>query len=113
LILSALDKMSRLCRQHSKRGFIAKISRGPDVKQRLHDRHAEKLREEFTLARIERHSSQFEGLDGEGILAFTERVLPRAANLWVQVSLEQRQRFQQLFFPEGNCTRRKRLRLTP
>jgi PIN like domain len=32
LILSALDKMSRLCQQHSKRGFIAKISRGPDVK---------------------------------------------------------------------------------
>ena len=32
LILSALDKMSHLCRQHSKRGFIAKISRGPDVK---------------------------------------------------------------------------------
>ena len=32
LILSALDKMSRLCGQHSKRGFIAKISRGPDVK---------------------------------------------------------------------------------
>lgn len=32
LILSALDRVSRLCRQHSKRGFIAKISRGPDVK---------------------------------------------------------------------------------
>ena len=32
LILSALDRMSRLCRKHSKRGFIAKISRGPDVK---------------------------------------------------------------------------------
>ena len=32
LILSALDKMSRLCRRHSKHGFIAKISRGPDVK---------------------------------------------------------------------------------
>ena len=32
LILSALDKMSRLCRQHWKHGFIAKISRGPDVK---------------------------------------------------------------------------------
>jgi hypothetical protein len=25
----------------------------------------------------------------------------RAADLWVQASLEQRQRFQQLFFPEG------------
>lgn len=32
LILSALDRVSRLCRQHSKSGFIAKISRGPDVK---------------------------------------------------------------------------------
>ena len=37
----------------------------------------------------------------EGILAFAERVLPRAADLWVQASLDQRQRFQQLFFPEG------------
>ena len=37
----------------------------------------------------------------EGILAFAERVLPRAADLWVQASLEQRQRFQQLFFPDG------------
>ena len=35
------------------------------------------------------------------ILAFVERVLPRAADLWVQASLEQRQRLQQLFFPEG------------
>jgi hypothetical protein len=37
----------------------------------------------------------------EGILAFAERVLPRAADLWVQASLDQRQRFQQLFFPDG------------
>ncbi len=35
------------------------------------------------------------------ILAFAERVLPRAADLWVQASLEQRQRFQQVFFPDG------------
>lgn len=37
----------------------------------------------------------------EGILAFAERILPRAADLWVQSSLDQRQRFQQLFFPDG------------
>jgi hypothetical protein len=37
----------------------------------------------------------------EGILAFAERVLPRAADLGVQASLEQRQRLQQLFFPDG------------
>ena len=54
-----------------------------------------------TLARIDRHSGQLEELDVEGILAFAERVLPRDADLWVQASLEQRQRFQQLFFPGG------------
>jgi hypothetical protein len=37
----------------------------------------------------------------EGVLAFAERILPRAADLWVQSSLDQRQRFQQLFFPDG------------
>jgi hypothetical protein len=34
-----------------------------------YDRHAEKLREELTLARIDRHSGQLEELDVEGILA--------------------------------------------
>jgi hypothetical protein len=67
----------------------------------VYDRHAEKLREELTLLRMDRHSSEVEELDVEGILAFAERILPRAADLWVQSSLEQRQRFQQLFFPEG------------
>ena len=32
LILSAVRAMTRLCRQHASAGFIAKISRGPDVK---------------------------------------------------------------------------------
>jgi hypothetical protein len=62
---------------------------------------AEATRDVLALARIERHSGQLEELDVEGILAFAERVLPRAADLWVQASLEQRQRFQQLFFPDG------------
>jgi PIN like domain len=32
LILSAMPTVERLCREHSRHGFIAKISRGPDVK---------------------------------------------------------------------------------
>lgn len=67
----------------------------------VYDRHAEKLRQELTLLRMDRHASEVEELDVEGILAFAERILPRAADLWVQSSLDQRQRFQQLFFPEG------------
>jgi hypothetical protein len=66
-----------------------------------YDRHKERPHEELTLLQIDHHATELEELDVEGILAFAERVLPRAADLWVQASLEQRQRLQQLFFPEG------------
>ena len=66
-----------------------------------YDRHREKLREELTLAQMDRHASELEEMDVEGILAFAERVLPSASNLWVQSSLAQKQRLQQVFFPDG------------
>jgi len=66
-----------------------------------YDRHRDKLREELTLAQMDRHSCELEELDVEGILAFAERVLPSASNLWVQSSLAQKQRLQQVFFPDG------------
>ena len=50
---------------------------------------------------MDRHATELEELDVEGILAFAERVLPSASNLWVQSSLAQKQRLQQVFFPEG------------
>jgi hypothetical protein len=39
---------------------------------------------ELTLAQIDRHAEAIEEIDVEGILAFAERVLPRAVDLWVQ-----------------------------
>ncbi len=66
-----------------------------------YDRHRDKLREELTLVQMDRHATELEEMDVEGILAFAERVLPSASNLWVQSSLNQKQRLQQLFFPEG------------
>jgi hypothetical protein len=67
-----------------------------------YDRHRERLRGELTLAQIDRHSSELEEFDVEGILAFAERVLPRASDMWIQASLDQRQRLQQLFFLRGS-----------
>ena len=66
-----------------------------------YERQRDRLREELTLAQIDRHAEAIEEIDVEGILAFAERVLPRAADLWVQASLDQKQRLQQLFFPDG------------
>jgi hypothetical protein len=66
-----------------------------------YERQRDRLREELTLAQIDRHAEAVEEIDVAGILAFAERVLPRAADLWVQASLDQKQRLQQLFFPDG------------
>jgi hypothetical protein len=66
-----------------------------------YERQRDRLREELTLVEIDRHSSKVEEFDVEGILNFAERVLPRASDLWIQASLEQRHRLQRLFFPEG------------
>ena len=60
------DKLDRL-----DEAFL--FERSIDI-ERCNDRHAEKLREELTLPRIDRHSSQLEELDVEGILSFAERV---------------------------------------
>jgi hypothetical protein len=45
-----------------------------------YERQRDRLREELTLAQIYRHTSELEELDVEGILAFAERVLPRASD---------------------------------
>ena len=55
----------------------------------------------MTPAKIDHHSEAVEELDVEGILAFAERILPRESDLWVQASLDYKQRLQALFFPEG------------
>jgi hypothetical protein len=57
-----------------------------------YDRHAEKLREELTLVRIVTLASSKNSTWRASWRA--ERVLPRAADLWVQASLDQRSRFQ-------------------
>src|SRR5207245_8462960 len=50
---------------------------------------------------MDRHSSELQEMDVEGILAFAEHALPSASNLWVQSSFAQKQRLQQVFFPDG------------
>ena len=58
-----------------------------------YERQRDKLREELTLAQIDHHAESIEEIDVQGILAFAKCVLPRAADLWVQASLSQKQRW--------------------
>ena len=76
-----------------------------------YDRHAEKLREELTLVRIDRHSGQLEELDVEGSGRSQNAFCRAWRSCGLRASLDQRQRFQQLLFPAGIAFDRKRKRL--
>ena len=71
------------------------------VDQATHERQRDKLREDVALAKIELHEAELEELDVEGVLAFAEHLLTNAARLWMEASLDQKQRLQTVFFPEG------------
>ncbi len=71
------------------------------IDQSSYERQRDKLREERALAEMELHDATLEELDVEGILVFAEHVLTNASGLWSEASLDQKQRLQQVFFPEG------------
>lgn len=61
----------------------------------------DKLNESMAMAEINQHDQRTEELDIEAVLGFAERVSLNAPRLWLEASLDQRQRFQAFLFPEG------------
>ncbi len=60
-----------------------------------------KLTEELTLAEMELRDAQAEEIEIEAVLDFAEMILLNASNLWKAAPAEQKQRLQQVLFPEG------------
>ena len=82
---------------HVEEAFLYKNT----IDQATYERQRDKLREDVALAKIELHEVELEELDVEGVLAFAEHLLTNAARLWMEASLDQKQRLQTVFFPEG------------
>jgi site-specific DNA recombinase len=61
----------------------------------------DKLREELTLAELELSETRIEQFDIESALAKAVRVLNNASALWIDASLEDRLRLQEVLFPQG------------
>ena len=59
------------------------------------------LAQEIEAAEIELRSSESEFLDFEHVLAFAEKIVTNPARLWLESSLDQRQRLQLTYFPDG------------
>lgn len=60
-----------------------------------------KLTEELTLAEMDLRDAQTEGIEVDAVLDFAQMVLLNASNLWKAAPSEQKQRLQQVLFPEG------------
>ena len=65
------------------------------------DQQRDKLEEEITLAKLRLKDAQLDEVDIEAVLNFAETFLLNTARIWMEMSLEQRQRFQKVLFPEG------------
>lgn len=71
------------------------------IDQLTYEKQRDKLREKIAVAEMDAHAARLDELDVEAVLAFAEHVLANAARLWLEFSLEQKQRFQKVVFPQG------------
>ncbi len=89
-------RIARNAPKWSGKSLVPDPERAPLVKRVFEDFATGRFTKQEVLARVTHHAESIEELDGQGILAFAERVLPRAADLWA--SLDQKRR---RFLPEG------------
>lgn len=60
-----------------------------------------RLSKDIEAAQADLRKSESEFLDLEGVLTFAQKIFAIPARLWMESSLDQKQRLQQLFFPNG------------
>jgi site-specific DNA recombinase len=71
------------------------------IDQETYERERDKLEEDITLAKMRLKDAQLDEVDVEAVLNFAGTFLLNTARLWLEMSLEQRQRFQKVLFPQG------------
>ena len=71
------------------------------INQQTYDEQLVRLDEENGTIMRELREAEVQFVDLDGVLAFAEKIVSRPARLWVESSIDQRQRLQTLFFPSG------------
>ena len=69
--------------------------------QQTYDQQTVRLRAEVELAERDLCEADLEQMDVEAVLGFAEGLVERPQQLWLESSLEQKQRLQRVFFPDG------------
>lgn len=99
-VLSALEKRVTGLKERKQRLLEAFIYEKV-IDRETHDEQAGKLNQEILFAELEANDAKLEGFDLEAVVNFAEQILTNAPRLWLNASLEQRQRFQKAIFPNG------------
>jgi site-specific DNA recombinase len=71
------------------------------ISKQEYDEMRAKLVEDLTLAEMELRDAQAEEIEIEAVLDYAEMIILNASNLWKAARVEQKQRLQQVLFPEG------------
>jgi hypothetical protein len=67
----------------------------------VYERQKDRIQEQLTIAELELQDARIDSLDVEGLLAFAEHLITNAGRMWIEATLDQRQRIQAAIFPEG------------
>ena len=71
------------------------------INQQTYEEQTYRVEEELVFAQMSLNNSQFDELEVEAALAFAEHALTKTAVFWFDSSVEQKQKFQRVIFPEG------------
>ena len=72
-----------------------------DVDQAIYKEHSLRVVAEIEEIRTEIRSTDLEDIELERVLEFADRIVLRPARLWVESSLDHRQRLQKTLSPNG------------
>ena len=71
------------------------------IDREIYDSQLDKLNQKIALVQAEMLDQNCEQIDVEQVVMFSESILLSAARVWQEFPLDQKQRFQQVLFPQG------------
>jgi len=87
--------------EHRRNQLEAAFLFDKSITKDTYDRQYDALRQEIALTEVEQLDQRLDEIDIEGLLAYAEKLFLSPAQQWLAFSLDQRQRFQAILFPDG------------
>ncbi len=91
----------RLSEERTRKDKLVDAMLDERIDKATYDEQQIRLDAKIDQLRVELAEQESESLDLEGVLAFAGKIVTRPSRLWLESSLDQRQRLQQVTFPKG------------